>query len=59
MNTCQILLIGKKGVSGAGNKKSGLLPGLKIPVTDDWSEQFVIKKYILSGIYQISAFSSL
>jgi len=28
----------KKGVSGVGNRKSGLLPSLKITVTDDYGK---------------------
>jgi len=28
----------KKGVSGVGNRKSGLLPSLKITITDDYGK---------------------
>ena len=42
MNKRLMLLMGKK-VSVVW-EKSGLRPGLKITVKDDWSKQFVLKK---------------
>jgi hypothetical protein len=52
-------VMGKKGVSGVGNLKKWVAAKPENTVTDDWSKQFDIKKYNISGIYQISAFSSL
>ena len=59
INTCLMAVMGKKGVSGVGNLKKWVAAKPENTVTDDWSKQFDIKKYNISGIYQISAFSSL